>query len=98
MSIRRADRSAVRRRHELLSRRQRIYLVDRWLNGLESLMERGEAVVPEPLLTEITGFLGDLDADLSRRVHRKDVRRTSHLLEVLFEAQTFLLSRSAATA
>ena len=61
-------------------------------------MERGEPVVPEPLFTEITRFVGNLDADLSRRLQRKDVRGTSHLLDVLFEAQTYLLLSLAATA
>ena len=61
-------------------------------------MERGEPVVPEPLFTEITGFVGNLDADVSRHLQRKDIRGTSHLLDVLFEAQTYLLLRLAATA
>jgi hypothetical protein len=75
-----------------------INLVDAWLNGLESQMERGVTIVPEPLFTEVTQFVGNLDSDLSRRLQREDVRQTSRLLDVLFEAQTYLLLRSAANA
>lgn len=93
MSIRRADQTAVRRRTELIERRQTIYLVDRWLNGLESLMERGEQVVPEPLFADISGFVEDLDADVSPPAHGGNLRATSRMLDVLFEAQTYLLLR-----
>ena len=83
----------MRRRSAEVFRRQAIYLVDGLLSRLESLIERGEALVPEPLFADITTFVGDLDMDLLPPVRREDPRATSRLLEVLFEAQRYLLLR-----
>lgn len=92
LSIRCANDAALIRRYELLSRRHPIRLVDSWLSKLEALMLQKNPVVPEPLMTEIAGFIGRLDKRLYRRLQRRGGRKTSFVLNLLFEAEEGLLS------
>jgi hypothetical protein len=98
MSIRRANDVAARRRDTRISRRYPIHLIDSWLGQLESLMEHDNPLVPEPLITEIAGFLGRIDARLYSRLRRNGARETSKVLDALFEAEEQVLSRLVATA
>ncbi|HEX9100304.1 MAG TPA: hypothetical protein VF956_12520 [Candidatus Dormibacteraeota bacterium] len=87
ISIRRADEEAMRRRHALRARRRPIQLLDHWLSQVESLIERNDAVVPEPLVGEIARFLGKLNPRLHRRLRRNGRREAVRVLDVLFEAE-----------
>lgn len=87
MSIRRADGESQRRQSELLARRRPIRLLDHWLNQLETLVERDDPIVPEPLIGEITGFLGMLDPHLYRKLTKNGRRESVQVLDVLFEAE-----------
>jgi len=49
--------------------------------------------VPEPLIGEIAGFLGELDPLLYRRLWANDKPRASHVLALLFEAEEACLRR-----
>lgn len=87
ISIRHADEEALRRRHALRSRRRPIQLLDHWLSQVETLIERNDAVVPEPLVSEIARFLGKLNPRLHRRLRRNGKREAVRVLDVLFEAE-----------
>jgi hypothetical protein len=54
-------------------------------------MLQNNPVVPEPLMTEIAGFIGRLDSRLYRRLQRRGARKTARVLSLLFEAEERLL-------
>jgi hypothetical protein len=94
-SIRRANEEASRRRTALISRRRPLRQLDHWLSQVETLLERNEPVVPEPLISEIAGFLGKLDPRLYRRLRRDRRRKASRVLDLLFEVEELFLPRAA---
>ena len=98
VSIHHANEAARRRRYALRLRRYPIDLVDSWLSELETLMEQGIPVVPEPLITEIEEFLGRLESCLDRRVPRRGKGETETVMEMLFEAEEYLLLRATRIA
>jgi hypothetical protein len=98
MSIRRANAEALQRREALLSRRRPIRQLDDWLSDVEMLMERNEPVVPEPLIGEIARFVDRLDPVLYRRLRRNGKREASQVLDLLFEAEEYLLPNGAERA
>lgn len=69
--------------------------LDRWLNQVESMLEDDRRVVPEPLVKEIAGYLRDVDPKLHRALLRNRAREASRVLDVLFDAQEYLLPRFA---
>lgn len=87
MSIRFADEEALRRRNAVRSRRRPIQLIDHWLSQVETLIERDDRVVPEPLIGEIARFVRKLDPRLLGRLRRNSKREASRVLDVLFEAE-----------
>ena len=87
ISIRYANEEALRRHNALRSRRRPIQLIDHWLTQVETLMERNDRVVPEPLIGEIARFLRKLDPRLHGRLQRNSKREASRVLDVLFEAE-----------
>jgi hypothetical protein len=87
LSIRRADDQALRRRSAVLSRRRPIRLLDHWVSLVETLVERDEPVVPEPLIDQITGFIGELDPLLCRKLKKNGTQDSVQVLDVLFEAE-----------
>lgn len=95
MSIRFANEQALRRRNPLRSRRRPIQLIDHWLAQVETLIERNDRIVPEPLVGEIAGFLGELDPPLHRRLQRNSKREALRVLDVLFEAEEQFLPAEA---
>ncbi len=94
MMIRSANEEAVRRRNELRSRRRPIQLLDHWLNQVETLIERNDAVVPEQLIGEIAAYLGKHNPNLYRRLRRNGRRKVSRVLDLLFEAEEQVLPRA----
>ncbi|GEM_PF-2455831 len=98
ISIRRANKKARHRRNALLARRRPVRLLDDWLNQVEMLMERNEPAVPEPLIGEIAGFLGEQDPLLYRRLRRNDRPKVSQVLDLLFKAEEQFLPRVAPTS
>jgi hypothetical protein len=93
VSIRLADDAALRRHNELVARRRPVQLLDRWLNQVETLIERDEPVVPSSLMGEIAGFLGKQDRRLYRRLRTKGNLEAWRVLDVLFEAEEQFLPR-----
>ncbi len=87
MSIRRADDEALRRRSAVLSRQRPIRLLDHWVSLVETLVERDDPVVPEPLIGQITGFIGELDPLLGRKLRKNGKQDSVRVLDVLFEAE-----------
>jgi len=98
MVIRRQNEEALRRRNAAVSGRRPIRLLDHWLDQVETLVERDDAVVPEPLIGEIAGFLGTFDSDLNRRLRSHGRRKASRVLDLLFEAEELFLPKPAETA
>ena len=94
MSIEYANQAALRRRSALRSGRYPIELVDRWVNEVETLIEHKNRVVPEPLITEIAGFLGLTDTGIYRRLRRSGKPEAGTLLEMLFLVEERLLWRA----
>lgn len=95
MSIARANDEAMRRRDALRLRRRPIELLDGWLNQVETLIERKDVVVPEPLASEISSFLGRLDLRAHPRHRKRERPKASRVLDLLFAAQEeFLPARS----
>ena len=97
-TIRRAEQAAVRRREAFLARRRPLLLLDHWLGQVETLIERQDPVVPEPLISEIAGFLGKFHPPLYRRLHKTGRRKASRVLDLLFEAEERFLPTVADTA
>lgn len=94
LTIRSANEEALRRRHALISRGRPIRLLDHWLSQVETLVERNDPVVPEPLIGEIAGFLGKLNPPLYRRLRKIGRRRATRVLDLLFEAEEQFLRRA----
>lgn len=95
ISIRRANQVARRRHNALLLHRRPVRLLDHWLDQVETLIERNEVSVPEPLLGEIAGFLGQQDPLLYLRLRGYPKLKASHVLKLLFEAEEQFLPRLA---
>ena len=51
--------------------------------------------MPEPLVKEIGSFLRDVDPKLHRALIRNRAREASRVLDVLFDAQEYLLPHFA---
>ncbi len=58
-------------------------------------MEHNKAVVPEPLIGEIEGFLATEDPRLHRRLRRKGKLEACRVLDVLLEAEEKFLPGTA---
>jgi len=56
-------------------------------------MERDDRIVPEPLIDEIAGFIGQLSPRLHRRLRRNRSRNALSVLGVLFDAEAELLPK-----
>ena len=95
ISIGHANEAARDRHDALLAHRRPVRLLDHWLNQVEMLMERNVGAVPEPLIGEIAGFLGEQDPLLYRRLRAKKQLRASQVLDLLFEAEEGFLPRVA---
>jgi hypothetical protein len=93
ISIRRANDATVRRETALFARRRPVQMLDDWLSQVETLMEHNEALVPEPLIAEIAGFLAREDPRLHRMLRRKGELEAWRVLDVLFEAEEQFLQR-----
>lgn len=97
ISIRRADDAALRRRNALLERRRPVRVLDAWLSQVETLVERNEPIVPEPLLGQIAGFLWQQDPLLYGRLRKGRKLEVLRVLDVLFEAEEQFLPGMART-
>ena len=97
-NIRFANDEALRRRDALRLRRRPIQLLDNWLSQVETLMERDDLVVPEPLIDEISGFIVQLNPRLHRRLQRNSRRDALTVLDVLFDAEEQCLPKSPSDA
>jgi hypothetical protein len=75
-----ADRRRRRGAKRELKRR-----LDAWIESVEDVMEHESQTVPQPLLRDITAFMGAFDARLHHSVTRDP--QPLHVLDVLFEAQ-----------
>ena len=95
INIRRANEAAVRRDNALFARRRPVQLLDGWLSQVETLMEQNEAVIPEPLVSAIAGFLAKEHPRLHRRLRGKGKLEAWRVLDVLFEAEEQFLPRGA---
>lgn len=87
ISIRRANEATVRRENASFALRRPVQMLDDWLSQVETLMERHEALVPEPLVAEIAGFLAREDPRSHRRLRMKGKLEAWRVLDVLFEAE-----------
>jgi hypothetical protein len=96
-SIQRANQEALSRRNAAASGRRPIKLLDHWLNQVETLVERNDSPVPEPLIGEIARFMGKFDPRLYRRLRRHGPRKASRVLDLLFEAEELFLPKTADT-
>jgi len=97
ISIRRADDAALCRRDALLEHRRPVRLLDAWLSQVETLVERNEPIVPEPLLGQIAAFLWREDPLLYRRLRKGRKLEVLRVLDVLFEAEEQFLPGMART-
>jgi hypothetical protein len=93
-SIRSANEEALQRRDAQRLRRRPIQLLDNWLSQVETLMERDDPVVPEPLIDEIAGFIVKLNPRLHRRLRRNGGQDASRVLNVLFDAEEQFLPKA----
>src|SRR5437868_14998346 len=93
--IHRKTREQREREQRLLARRADIRQLDSWLNTVEGMLEGDERTVPEPLVKEIGTFLRDVDPKLHRALLRNRAREASRVLDVLFDAQEYLLPHFA---
>ena len=82
-----------RRRQRLLARRADLRQIDSWLNEIECMLEEDRRTVPEPLLREMATFLRDVDPKLHRAMLRNRTRDASRVLDILFDAQEYMLPR-----
>ncbi|MEP7104325.1 MAG: hypothetical protein ABI838_00575 [Chloroflexota bacterium] len=83
------------RQRRLLARRADMRQIDDWLNTVEGLLEGEQRTVPEPLVRQIGSFMRDVDPKLHRALLRNRAREASRVLDVLFDAQEYLLPRFA---
>jgi hypothetical protein len=83
------------RQRRLLARRADMRQIDDWLNAVEGMLEEEQRTVPEPLVKEIGSFLRDVDPKLHRALIRNRAREASRVLDVLFDAQEYLLPHFA---
>ncbi len=83
------------RRQRLRAQRADVRQIDDWLNQVEGMLEEDQRVVPEPLVRQIAAFLRDVDPKLHRALLRNRAREASRVLDVLFDAQEYLLPRFA---
>ena len=83
----------IQRRRLLLSRRESMRQLDRWLEQIEAMLEEDERTVPEPMVRDIATFLRSFDNKLHRSLLRNRAREASRVLDVLFDAQESLLPR-----
>ncbi len=81
------------RRQRMLARRADLRRLDTWLNEVESMLEGDQRVVPEPLVKEIAVFLREVDPKLHRALLRNRTRDASRVLDILFDAQEYMLPR-----
>lgn len=81
------------RQRRLLARRADVRQVDAWLNRIEGMLEEDQRIVPEPLVKEIAGFLREVDPKLHRALLRNRTREASRVLDILFDAQEYMLPR-----
>ena len=81
------------RRERLLARRADMRQIDGWLNQIETMLEGDQRTVPEPLVKEMAGFLRELDPKLHRALLRNRTRDASRVLDILFDAQEYMLPR-----
>ncbi len=93
--IHRKSREQFVRRQRLLARRADMRRLDTWLNTVEVILEEEQRTVPESLVKEIGCFLRDVDPKLHRALLRNRAREASRVLDVLFDAQEYLLPRYA---
>jgi len=61
ISIRHANDATSRRQKALHTRQLPMQLLDHWLSEVETLVERRQPIVPEPLTAQIARFLGKHD-------------------------------------
>lgn len=83
------------RRRRLLAQRADVRQIDEWLNQVEGMLEDDQRVVPETLVRQIAAFLREVDPKLHRALLRNRTREASRVLDVLFDAQEYLLPRFA---
>jgi hypothetical protein len=93
--IRRTRAAEVARRQRLLAQRAELRQLDLWLNQVETMLEEDQRVVPEPLVREMATFLREVDPKLHRALLRNRLREASRVLDVLFDAQEYLLPHFA---
>ena len=93
--IHRKSAEDAARRREMMERRAELRRLDTWLDDVEGMLEGDQRVVPEPLVKEIARFLREVDPKLHRTLLRNRTRDASRVLDVLFDAQEFLLPRFA---
>jgi hypothetical protein len=93
--IHRKSHEQWERERRILARRSEMRQLDTWLNTIEGMLEEDARTVPEPLLKEIGSFLRDVDPKLHRALLRNRAREASRVLDVLFDAQEYLLPHFA---
>jgi hypothetical protein len=93
ISIGRADEAARDRYDALFAHRRPVQLLDHWVNQVEMLMERNVPAVPELLIGEIAGFLGEQNPLLCRRLRAKEQLKAVQVLDLLFKAEEEFLPR-----
>ena len=93
--IHRKTREQRERDERVLAERADMRRLDTWLNTVEGMLEGDERTVPELLVKEIGTFLRDVDPKLHRALLRNRAREASRVLDVLFDAQEYLLPRFA---
>ncbi len=81
------------RHQRMLARRADLRQLDDWLNEVETMLEDDQRVVPERLVKEIAGFLREIDPKLHRALLRNRARDASRVLDILFDAQEYMLPR-----
>jgi hypothetical protein len=89
--IHRKTREQHERERRLRARRAEMRRLDGWLDVIEGMLEGDERTVPETLVKEIGSFLRDVDPKLHRALLRNRAREASRVLDVLFDAQEYLL-------
>jgi hypothetical protein len=93
--IHRKSREQLERQQRLLARRADMRRLDTWLNTVEGMLEEEQRTVPELLVREIGSVLRDVDPKLHRALLRNRAREASRVLDVLFDAQEYLLPHYA---